>query len=76
MILKAGEEKQYTLVLIGDINRDGEISITDLVQLKLFSVNLRTPDTVERIAADMDGNNRITITDLVKLNLMLVHIEE
>ena len=76
VILKAGEEKQYTLVLIGDINEDGKITITDLVQLKLFTVNLRTPNVVQKMAADMNGDGRISITDLVKLNLMLVHIEE
>ena len=75
VILNAGEAKQYNLVLIGDINGDGKLSITDLVKLKLFSVNILTPNTIEKIAGDMNGDGNISITDLVQLKLKLVHIE-
>ena len=76
VILNAGEAKQYNLVLIGDINGDGKLSITDLVKLKLFSVNILTPNTIEKIAGDMNGDGKLSITDLVQLKLKLVGIKK
>lgn len=64
--------KIYTLITIGDINGDGKISITDLVKLKLFSINILTPNKIEKIASDINNDEKITITDIVKLNLMLL----
>lgn len=65
-------DEVYTLIVIGDIDGNGKISITDLVKLNLFSVNLLIPNKIEKIAGDINGDERITITDLVRLNLNVV----
>lgn len=74
--LKVGENLQYTLIINGDIDGNGKISITDLVRLKLFTVSILVPSSIEKVAADMNGDGRITITDLVKLNLNVVGISD
>ena len=74
MTLKVGENTQYTLIVIGDIDGNGKISITDLVRLKLFSVSILIPDEIEKIASDMNGDGKISITDLVQLKLIQVGI--
>ena len=74
MILKVEENTQYTLIVIGDIDGNGKISITDLVRLKLFSVSILIPNDIEKIASDMNGDGKISITDLVQLKLISVGI--
>lgn len=67
-------KKVFTLIVTGDINEDGSISITDLVKLKKNIVGLEKLDEVQLKAADIDSNNNITITDLVKLKKALIGV--
>ncbi len=70
-ILQVGDDLQFTLIVIGDINGDGEITITDISKLKLHSIEaegeMLTGASLR--AADLDGNNEITITDLAQIKL-------
>ena len=38
MKLKVGDSLEFSLVVIGDINEDGKITVTDLAQLKFHYV--------------------------------------
>ncbi len=67
--------KEYTIIVKGDIDGNGKISITDLVKMKLYSVHLQELDEIEKIAADLNGDSKITITDIVQLNLASVNIK-
>ncbi len=72
MILKAGEEKQYNLVIEGDIDQDGLVTVSDLLKLKLFIVDLAKPTDIEEIAADLNENKMVEVSDLLKLKMMTV----
>lgn len=67
--------KTYTLVVLGDINGDGRITITDLVKVKLHNVNLINLNEIEIIAGDINYDNKITLTDVVNIALMQVGIK-
>lgn len=55
--------------LIGDVNLDGKITITDLSVLKNYLIR----NEIEYIKeADINGDNKITITDLSHLKIILV----
>lgn len=73
MKAKIGNET-YVLIVSGDLDGNGKITITDLVRAKLYSVHLINLSEVEKIAADINYNNEITITDVVNINLMVVGI--
>ena len=75
MILKAGE-LEFTLVVIGDINESGGVTVTDLAQLKLHYIEEEILTGASLKAADIDGNKIITITDIAQLKLMLIGEEE
>ncbi len=68
-------DKTYTLVVLGDINGDGRISVTDVVKMKLYNVHIINLGEIEIIAGDMNYDNKITLTDVVKITLMLVGIK-
>lgn len=69
------ENKVYTLIVKGDINCDGKITITDVVRCNLYNVHIKVPNEIEKIAADVSGDGKISITDVVKLNLASVNIK-
>ena len=63
-------------VLLGDVNRDGSVNITDvtaLVDIVLGKVTLEdNPNNYDFDAADVDRNGEITITDVTALvNIVL-----
>lgn len=67
--------KEYKLSVIGDLTGNGKIGITDLTQLKLFSVGLG-PQLVDEYkkSGDINNSGNITITDVTKENLALVNL--
>lgn len=66
---------EYQVVVKGDVDGNGKISITDLVKLNLYNVHIKTPSELEKIAADINEDGKISITDLVLLKLAVVNIK-
>lgn len=69
------QNQEYTMIVKGDIDGNGAITITDVVRAKLYSVHIKTPNEIEKIAADVNGDGSVTITDIVKLKLASVNIK-
>ncbi|MDP2814196.1 MAG: dockerin type I repeat-containing protein, partial [Erysipelotrichaceae bacterium] len=63
------------IVLKGDVNGDGKISITDLVMLHLTISGIDTFVEFVNRNADMNSDGKISITDLVMLHLLISGIE-
>lgn len=66
--------KEYVISVMGDLNGDGEISISDLSILAKTVVGSRQLDGVYKMAADVTGDNQIKISDLSKLAKVQVGI--
>lgn len=69
------EENTYKIVVKGDVNGDGKITITDVVKTKLHTLNLRLLENEYFKAADVNENGEITISDLVSINLASLNIK-
>lgn len=67
-------ENEYTLIVKGDLDGNGIITITDVVKAKLHSVYvmLLKDDFLRALDINLDGD--VTITDVVILNLANVNI--
>ena len=76
MTLKVGDKLQFTLVVTGDIDGNGELGITDLAKLKLHYIEQELLTGIALKSADIDGNGEITITDLAQLKLALIGLME
>ena len=76
MTLKVGDKLQFTLVVTGDIDGNGELGITDLAKLKLHYIEQELLTGIALKSADVDGNGEITITDLAQLKLALIGLME
>ena len=62
----------YTLVITGDANGDGKVTITDVVALQAHVVGKQTLEGAYARAADLNGDGKVTITDVVKAARVVV----
>ena len=67
-----GTVEVYEIVVLGDIDGDGKIGITDISTLSLAIVGNVELTPIEAKAADLDYNGEIAITDLATLALVFV----
>ncbi len=75
-ILKVGDTLQYTLIVIGDVDGDGEITINDLAKIKLHIIEIELLGGTRLQAADIDGDGEATINDLAQVKLVLIDLME
>ena len=72
-LIKNGQE--YLLVVKGDITKDGEVGVLDLINLRKQLVGLENLKDEQAIAADLDGNGKIDVMDLIMERKKIVGIE-
>ncbi len=72
-ILETEDGTQYTLIVKGDINKDGKVDVKDLVKMRRYMLLGNNLDENEKIAADtnLDGKE-ISVRDLVKMRIILL----
>lgn len=65
--------KTYILIVEGDIDKNGKVTINDLAILRKIILECYTPTDIQTAAADMDENNKITINDLAVMRKTILH---
>ena len=72
-ILRTTAGEELTLIVSGDINKDGDVNIKDIVKLRKYLLVRNNLDELELIAADcnIDGK-RISIKDLIRMRLIVL----
>ena len=72
-ILETESGNKYTLIVRGDLNKDGKVDIKDLVKMRKFLLLGNNLDESEEMAADtnIDGKE-ISIKDLVKMRIIIL----
>ena len=71
-ITKDEENIQLKIVVTGDLDGNGNVTITDLSILNKVMLDIKKLEGAYLKAADMDENDKITITDLSVINKLLV----
>lgn len=74
--LKVGSTLQFTLVVIGDIDGDSEVTVRDLAKMKLHIIKEELLTGTELKAADIDEDKDITVRDLARMKLILINLLE
>lgn len=64
----------YYFIASGDINEDGNITQTDLLQLKKQIVHLTNLKDESYLAADVNGDGNVTSTDVLQIKRVLVNL--
>lgn len=74
--IKVGKTLQYTLIVIGDSDGDGEITVNDMAELKLHLIEKQLLKGIQLRAADVDQDGEVTINDLAQMKLILIDLWE
>ena len=76
MIVKLMDEnhviKSVTVVVTGDTNGDGDVTITDMLAVKSHLLNKSLLTDVVATAADTSGDNELTITDFIQIKAYIL----
>ena len=62
-------------MLVGDVDGDGTVSISDATYVQLKAAELLTLDDVQAIAADVNGDGVINVDDATLIQKYCVEIE-
>jgi subtilisin family serine protease len=68
------EKDRLTIIVRGDVNGDGRITLTDYVLIRLAILNLRGITPASRKAGDIDKNGVINLTDYTSIRLDIMEI--
>ncbi len=72
-ILKTSAGLEYTLIVSGDITKDGAVNIKDIVKLRTYLLEGNNLSDIELMAADCDNDGKdITIKDLVQMRIIVL----
>lgn len=67
-VLKA----DYTVIVTGDTNGDGDISVTDMISIKSHLLGKSTLSDEYATAADTSGDREISITDFIQIKAKIL----
>ncbi len=63
----------YTLIVAGDVNKDGEINIRDLVRLRKYLLGQIELDELEIMSSDTNvDNKKISIKDFIRMSILIL----
>lgn len=65
--------QKLTVVVTGDINGDGSISITDMLAVKSHILKKSLLEGVKALAADTSGDGAISITDFLQIKAQILN---
>ncbi len=65
-----------TVLLRGDVNGDGKINITDMIQVKAHILGNTTLEDNALLGADVNGDGKINIIDFVQIKAIILGITE
>lgn len=76
LILELNEETKYTLIVTGDLNKDGNLDIVDLSILNKSVLGLKKLDSEQMLSGDLNFDNTNDIVDLSILNKIILGIKK
>lgn len=75
-VLKIDNNKQYKIVVIGDVNGDGKMNGLDLARVRLYLVGKLSLNNTFEKAIDINNDSRQNGIDLSKMRLILVGLSK
>ncbi len=62
----------YTIIVTGDVNGDGGITVTDMIAVKAAILKKSSLSGAYKTAADTNGDGNITITDFIQIKAKIL----
>ena len=67
-----GQNNYFTVIVQGDTNGDGKVTITDLLMVKKCAIGSEQLSGIYELAGDVNGDSKISITDIVNIKRKIV----
>ena len=67
--------KEYTLIVTGDLNGDGNVTLIDMSLLRKHYLEIESLQDEYLKAADMDNNNIISLRDIANMRKTILKID-
>lgn len=64
----------YTIVVLGDIDGDADITVLDLAKIKSYLLKMDTLSNIQLVAANVNKNSTVSITDLLTVKKHILNI--
>lgn len=74
--LTSNGEANYTIIIYGDNNGDGEIDIVDLLKVQKHILNVNKLDNAYLKAADVNKDGTVDIVDLLKIQKHILNVSK
>lgn len=74
-IKTSNEEKEYTIILYGDVNGDGKISSADYIMLKNHIMEVTKLSELEKIYADANRDGKVSSADYVAIKNHIMEVK-
>ena len=72
-ILQLKNGSEYTIVVAGDINKDGKVTTYDLSAFRRYILNLREFDELEKLAADINiDKQELGVKDYTRMRIEIL----
>lgn len=75
LMLDEQVEDELEVVVAGDCNGDGKISITDYTLVRLDILDLKSLESADKEAADINGDGEISISDYTLIRLDILNLK-
>lgn len=66
-------KKEYSLIVNGDLNKDGIVNIMDLMKAKRNVISNLELNETESLAADVNNDGKINIIDVMQIVRMIIN---
>ena len=73
-IKTSNEEKEYVIVLYGDVNSDGKITSADYINVKNHIMEVTKLDDLQRIYADANKDGKVNSADYVTIKNHIMEV--
>lgn len=68
ILIIGNTEKEYILVVTGDVDGNGKADLTDILAINKQRLNKATLSGAFVLAGDVDRNDKVNLTDILKIN--------
>lgn len=63
----------YTIIVPGDINKDGQVNLKDFIKMRIYLLLENNLDDIEMLAADCNNDNQpIGVKDYIRMRLIIL----
>lgn len=63
----------YTMIVLGDVNGDGQVKATDYARIKAYIMNKTTLNNIQKKAADINGDGQVKATDYARVKSYIMN---